>query len=802
LSAIFTAFILALYGTLQNDNAGATVQLLHRISLQLANQPLEDAPLPRKNFRPTRVAQAVNALWFSSLILSLFAALYGIFVKQWVHTYNSNWTNVQDPGEAVRLRNLYRDGVKSWHLWNIIDILPLLLQLSLLLFLAGLVTFLWTLDTVVAGFSSVLVVTGIMATTVAIVLPVYFDNCPYKSPHGLLLVRILRSHYSSWRQKDLSLVTREINADKNTVIQPYKDMCALLEISPTADGSLSREVLVETCVDDVHADPLSFQLLQAVISQFAQSPPLQNKRMIVHSMLRVLAAVDSRRRSPVSIADIQGFVKHVTEMTVQGPVDDALDHLLNSTNALAINIVRHRGTPKTSRLAESTTQLLNCLQQWMSLAPISIINGKRNGFDERWRTVRGLLRQSSLLSHPAEVFCATFSHDGKRIVSGSDDQITRIWDANTGAVLQTLQGHAGAVLSVICSPDDASIVSASTDQTIRVWDASTGAVLHTLEGHTDYVRSVAFSPDGTRIVSGSDDETVRVWDASTGAVFCTLEGHTGYVLSVGFSPDGTRIVSGSSDQTVRVWDASTGAVLRTFEGHTGWVESVSFSPDGERIVSGSSDQTVRIWVADTGACFKTLEGHTGGVWSVAFSPDEIHIVSGSDDQTARIWDVSTGVVLQTFPGHTSAVCSVAFSPHGTRIVSGSNDRTVRVWVADIGVAVYTLRSPVGPISSVNLSKDGKSITGQGMIGSHTWNAPDDFPHPTDSPIPMPPLVLKTPIFTFKDNWILGQTSSEGPPRRLFWVASDRRGEMLSHGHRVALTSASGTVTLLDFTGVI
>jgi len=39
-------------------------------------------------------------------------------------------------------------------------------------------------------------------------------------------------------------------------------------------------------------------------------------------------------------------------------------------------------------------------------------------------------------------------------------------------------------------------VSGSRDRTVRLWDAATGALLQTLEGHTDSVFSVAFSPDG------------------------------------------------------------------------------------------------------------------------------------------------------------------------------------------------------------------------------------------------------------------------------------------------------------------
>ncbi|PVH69239.1 hypothetical protein DL98DRAFT_661794 [Cadophora sp. DSE1049] len=115
------------------------------------------------------------------------------------------------------------------------------------------------------------------------------------------------------------------------------------------------------------------------------------------------------------------------------------------------------------------------------------------------------------------------------------------------ALLQTLEGHTSVVTSVAFSPDGKQIVSGSDDQTVRRWDAATGQqLLPALEGHTNVVTSVAFSPDGKQIVSGSDDQTVRRWDAATGqqllpALEPALEGHTGQVTSVAFSPDGQQI---------------------------------------------------------------------------------------------------------------------------------------------------------------------------------------------------------------------------------------------------------------------
>ncbi|KAG6834127.1 hypothetical protein H0H93_011673, partial [Arthromyces matolae] len=104
---------------------------------------------------------------------------------------------------------------------------------------------------------------------------------------------------------------------------------------------------------------------------------------------------------------------------------------------------------------------------------------------------------------------------------------------------------AARVNSVAFSRDGSRIVSGSDDQSVRVWDASTGKELKVLEGHTGWVNSVAFSSDGSRILSGSEDQSVRVWDATTSKKLTVLEGHAGWVCSVAFSSDGSRIVSAS-----------------------------------------------------------------------------------------------------------------------------------------------------------------------------------------------------------------------------------------------------------------
>ncbi|KAI0054493.1 hypothetical protein BV25DRAFT_1816980, partial [Artomyces pyxidatus] len=163
-SATVAAFIIESYKSLQPDSGDTTVLLLSQISQQLAaaaNGTRLSLPSPGPDSAPFHAASSslrVNILWFISLILSLSCALIATLMQQWARRYLQGWARrylqgVQGPATPHRRGPIHaylHMGLQTFRMASMIEALPALLHISVFLFFAGLVDFIFQINTTVA----------------------------------------------------------------------------------------------------------------------------------------------------------------------------------------------------------------------------------------------------------------------------------------------------------------------------------------------------------------------------------------------------------------------------------------------------------------------------------------------------------------------------------------------------------------------------------------------------------------------------------------------------------------------------
>ena len=143
--------------------------------------PYMAATLPA--FSPPRYAIWVNALWFLSLVISLTGAMLATLLHQWARRYIRVTQQPQcSPHKRARVRALFSNGVDESHVRWVVEGLPAMIHLSLFLFFAGLLIYLFNVYRPV--FSAVL--WWVALTTAAYLyitlLPSFRPNSPYYTP--------------------------------------------------------------------------------------------------------------------------------------------------------------------------------------------------------------------------------------------------------------------------------------------------------------------------------------------------------------------------------------------------------------------------------------------------------------------------------------------------------------------------------------------------------------------------------------------------------------------------------------------
>jgi hypothetical protein len=136
--------------------------------------------------RPTTIIVVAQSFLYFSLFSTLLAALLAVLGKQWLLHYDlvGKKGTIAERG-LERQRKL--DGLRHWKFDPVMQILPLLLQLSLLLFAVGLAFYLWTINTVIATMVVVLTFGGFILYSLMVISSLVSPDSPFQTSLGVLL---------------------------------------------------------------------------------------------------------------------------------------------------------------------------------------------------------------------------------------------------------------------------------------------------------------------------------------------------------------------------------------------------------------------------------------------------------------------------------------------------------------------------------------------------------------------------------------------------------------------------------------
>uniref|UniRef100_A0A452IGG0 Bromodomain and WD repeat-containing protein 1 n=1 Tax=Gopherus agassizii TaxID=38772 RepID=A0A452IGG0_9SAUR len=354
-----------------------------------------------------------------------------------------------------------------------------------------------------------------------------------------------------------------------------------------------------------------------------------------------------------------------------------------------------------------------------------------------------------ILGHLSSVYCVAFDRSGRRIFTGSDDCLVKIWATDDGRLLSTLRGHSAEISDMAVNYENTLLAAGSCDKVVRVWCLRTCAPVAVLQGHSSSITSIQFSPARKGITryltSTGADGAICFWQWHANTIkfkdrpvkFAERSRPGVQISCSSFSSGGMFIATGSTDHVIRIYylGSESPEKIAELESHTVRAEreikSLSiFNSPCLRFVSGSRDGTARIWqyqqqewksiVLDM-ATKMTGNNLVSGedkvtklkVTMVAWDRYDTTVITAVNNFLLKVWNSTTGQLLHSLSGHDDEVFVLEAHPFDQRIMlSAGHDGNIFVWDLDKGTKIRNYFNMIegqghGAVFDCKFSPDGQ-----------------------------------------------------------------------------------------------
>jgi WD40 repeat protein len=179
----------------------------------------------------------------------------------------------------------------------------------------------------------------------------------------------------------------------------------------------------------------------------------------------------------------------------------------------------------------------------------------------------------------------------------SNDSGIRVLDVSTNTFVAE-HAYEHAINCTAVSPDQRLRVLVGDTNQVMICNADTGEVLQSLEGHRDYGFACDWADDGWTVATGNQDMQVKIWDArkwtdrqGVAQPIATIAAEMAGVRKLKFSPLGSGkrvLVAAEPADIVNVIDGQTCASKQTLS-FFGEIGGVDFTNDGQDLIVANCD---------------------------------------------------------------------------------------------------------------------------------------------------------------------------------------------------------------------
>lgn len=230
----------------------------------------------------------------------------------------------------------------------------------------------------------------------------------------------------------------------------------------------------------------------------------------------------------------------------------------------------------------------------------------------------------------------------------------------------TVIAHSEVLSGCAYSPDGSHIVTSSWDEEARVWNTETGELMQVLSAHCDPLYDCAWSADGALIATAGDEPALALFDAASGDCLAELWPESTIMFSCAFSPDTSSLYAVDHNDQLWVFDPNDrkDPGRKVGSGYSGWFPNLEVSHDGSLLAVGNEEGGLRFLNVVSGEIIGDFNELLGDAWRCAFFPGDDRLLLGTKMGEMAILQVDSLKLLKRWNDGNGAITACAVSPDG------------------------------------------------------------------------------------------------------------------------------------------
>ncbi|EKX44683.1 hypothetical protein GUITHDRAFT_109462 [Guillardia theta CCMP2712] len=289
---------------------------------------------------------------------------------------------------------------------------------------------------------------------------------------------------------------------------------------------------------------------------------------------------------------------------------------------------------------------------------------------------------------------STSPYDSSKFACGGGDDSLSLWQYKERGGLKEMKVEnstfTDSVIDVRFSHEGTFIAAAAMDGVIKVWMADTGELVTSLEG-SGTMNWMEWHPRGSVILAGSDDGNCFMWEISSssreggkrnffsahpGSVTCggfaagindPVNAHADVVTALACHPSDPVCVSGDKNGRVILFHSQTGKIINKFP---------LFATSGHTASTNGRERA---------CCYQTRRTNEHGVpqhegaTKLLMHVSSPMLFSAGAKGNLYVWSILDGSLIKVFRGHHKAILSIAITRDAKFVLTGSDDSTCRAF---------------------------------------------------------------------------------------------------------------------------